>query len=90
MVPPRLVSPAGVGCSTQIPLLFRQGWFRNEMRTQRTVDSVAAFTPVTHCTPSVEARAGSSPEELCPPPPPFPILGLTPNLIKEKWKKLKC
>lgn len=83
LVPSSLVSPRsqngptkpctvqlGQAGPTQIPLLFGQGWFRNEMGNQGRVESEAAFIPVTHYTPSVQARAGSGPEELCPPPPP--------------------
>lgn len=55
--------------------------------------SEAAFTPVTHYPPSVQARAGSGPEELCPPPPSLPHFGAETKLAErqvEKAEVLSC
>lgn len=61
------------------------------MRNQGTAESEAAFNQVTHYTPSQcrpeKDQAQRSSALLLP---PFPVLGLTPKLLKGKWKKLKC
>lgn len=62
---------------------------RWEIREEWNLRLLLSQLLITHlqCRPEQDQAQRSSALLLLP---PFPILGLTPNLLKGKWKKLKC